>query len=53
MGELTPLSSGSLSTGLISGLFSLAALALFALLRPESGDDDDSTPGGGLMQPVA
>lgn len=53
MGELSTLSNGSLSTGLMSGLFSLAALVLFALLRPESGDDDDSTPGGGLMQPIS
>ena len=55
MGELIDLSSGlEGSFGLISGVVSVLALGLFALLQGESGnDDDDSTPGGGLMQPVA
>jgi hypothetical protein len=41
--------------GLISGLISVLALGLFALLQGDASnnDDDDSTPGGGLMQPVA
>ncbi len=35
-------------------LFSLAALGLYALLTGRTkNDDDDSSPGGGLMQPVA
>jgi hypothetical protein len=35
-------------------LFSLAALAIYALLSNRTeNDDDDSNPGGGLMQPVA
>ncbi len=40
--------------GLVSGAVSLLALGLYAVLqgRPEN-DDDDSNPGGGLMQPVA
>lgn len=55
MGELIDLSSGlEGGFGLISGVVSILALGLFALLQGESGnDDDDSTPGGGLMQPVA
>ena len=55
MGEVIDLGSG-LQGGfpLISGLVSLIALGVFALLQTDTGnDDDDSTPGGGLMQPVA
>jgi hypothetical protein len=38
---------------LISSLVGLVALGVFALLQGDTGnDDDDSTPGGGLMQPV-
>jgi len=38
---------------LISVLVSILALGVFALLQGDTGnDDDDSTPGGGLMQPV-
>jgi hypothetical protein len=34
-------------------LVGLVALGVFALLQGDTGnDDDDSTPGGGLMQPV-
>lgn len=55
MGELIEVGSdlgGGFST--ITAVVSLLALALYALLqgRPEN-DDDDSSPGGGLMQPVA
>ncbi|MFY9250485.1 MAG: hypothetical protein WAO48_04960 [Vulcanococcus sp.] len=54
LGEVIDLSSdlgGGLS--LVSGLISLVALGVFALLQADTGnDDDDSTPGGGLMQPV-
>ena len=41
---------------LISGLVSLLAIGMYALLQGDAGnnnDDDDSGPGGGLMQPVA
>ncbi|MEY2644713.1 MAG: hypothetical protein RLZZ611_1362 [Cyanobacteriota bacterium] len=54
MGELIDLGSG-LQGGysLISGLVSILALGVFALLQGDTGnDDDDSSPGGGLMQPV-
>ena len=55
MAELVD-ASGGMGDGLamISPLFCLLALGLYALLqgRPEN-DDDDSGPGGGLMQPVA
>lgn len=55
MGELIEVSGGLQSSfSLLSGVISLLALGLYALLRggPEN-DDDDSNPGGGLMQPVA
>ena len=54
MGEVIDLGSGLQGGfGLISGLVSLIALGMFALLQSDPGnDDDDSTPGGGLMQPV-
>ncbi|MEB3185446.1 MAG: hypothetical protein VKM97_06135 [Cyanobacteriota bacterium] len=60
MGEVIELGSGftgGLGGGvsLVSGVVSLLALGLFALLQGDAGnnDDDDSSPGGGLMQPVA
>ncbi len=55
MGELLQGSGGvTSSVSLVSALVSVAALGLFALFQNASGnDDDDSTPGGGLMQPVA
>ena len=56
MGEVIELSSDlGGGFGLISALFSVVALGLYALMQDGSGnnDDDDSTPGGGLMQPVA
>ena len=55
MGELIDVGSGLQGGfGLVSGAVSLLALGLYAILsgRPEN-DDDDSNPGGGLMQPVA
>ena len=54
MGEVIDLGSGLQGGfGLISGLVSLIALGVFALIQTDTGnDDDDSTPGGGLMQPV-
>lgn len=56
MGEVMELGTG-LSGGfsLVSGIVSLLALGLFALVQTDTGnnDDDDSGPGGGLMQPVA
>ena len=61
MGEVMELASGfavDLGGGfsLLSGLVSLLALGIYALLQNDTGnnnDDDDSSPGGGLMQPVA
>ena len=60
MGEVMELGSGfaaGLGGGfsLLSGLVSLLALGIYALLQNDTGnnDDDDSSPGGGLMQPVA
>jgi hypothetical protein len=40
--------------GVISALVSVVALGLFALFQADKeNDDDDSNPGGGLMQPVS
>jgi len=57
MGELMDLGTASLDlqTGwqLASVLVSAMALGLFALFQSDQeNDDDDSNPGGGLMQPV-
>ena len=54
LGEVIDLSSGfGGGLSLVSGLISLVALGVFALLRADTGnDDDDSSPGGGPMQPV-
>lgn len=47
----TGISGGGLS--LISSIVGLIALGIYAVLQGDAGnDDDDSTPGGGLMQPV-
>jgi hypothetical protein len=55
MGELMQVGSGPvLAPGVVGALLSLGALALYALVGANrENDDDDSTPGGGLMQPVA
>ncbi len=55
LGEVMDLGSGFGSGGLslISSLVGLVALGIYALLKGDTGnDDDDSSPGGGLMQPV-
>jgi hypothetical protein len=53
MGEVIELSGGGSSLGLISTALSLVGLCIVALLQDRPGnDDDDHTPGGGLMQPV-
>ena len=55
LGEVVDLCSsfGSGGLSLISSLVGLVALGIYALLKGDTGnDDDDSTPGGGLMQPV-
>ena len=55
LGEVIDLGSsfGSGGLSLISSLVGLIGLGIFALLQNDTGnDDDDSTPGGGLMQPV-
>jgi hypothetical protein len=53
MGELIDVGQTG-GFGVIPAVLSVAALGLFALLQQgPSNDDDDSGPGGGLMQPVA
>ena len=55
LGEVVDLGSsfGSGGLSLISSLVGLVALGIYALLKGDTGnDDDDSSPGGGLMQPV-
>jgi hypothetical protein len=54
MGELLDV-GGGLQGGfsLLTGALSLGALGLYVLLQGRTeNDDDDSSPGGGLMQPV-
>ena len=55
MGELLDIGSGfEFSTSLSSALLGLVGLGLMAAMGGTSkNDDDDSGPGGGLMQPVA
>ncbi|MCP9826138.1 hypothetical protein [Synechococcus sp. EJ6-Ellesmere] len=59
MGELVGGTGGitaELQSGyaLASAVISVLALGLFALFQnDQENDDDDSNPGGGLMQPVA
>jgi len=58
MGELVDLGGLTSDLGgtaaLLSSVFGFAALGIYALVQAETGkdDDDDSGPGGGLMQPV-
>lgn len=56
MGELIDAGSGFGGAGFnaLSAAISLLALGLYALIQGRAkNDDDDSSPGGGLMQPVA
>ena len=55
MGEFVELSSAGGSFGLISSMFCVGAIGLFALFQAGPSDDDDSNGGGGggLMQPIA
>ncbi len=58
LGEVIDLGTGLGGLGggglsLVSSVVGLVALGIYALLQGDTGnDDDDSTPGGGLMQPV-
>ena len=55
MGEFIEFGTTSGPIGLISGLFCLSALGLFAIFQTGPSDDDDSNGGGGggLMQPIS
>jgi hypothetical protein len=55
MGEVIDLGSGLEGfSALLPALFSALALGIYALTQDsQENDDDDSHPGGGLMQPVA
>jgi hypothetical protein len=54
LGEVIDIGGSFDLASLTTPLLCLGALGLVALLRENpSNDDDDSTPGGGLMQPVA
>ena len=55
MGEFVEIGTGSVSLGLISGVFCATALGVYALFQPGASDDDDSNGGGGggLMQPIS
>ncbi len=50
---IDPIASGS-SLSLLGSVVGAVALGVFALWQSDTEtDDDDSSPGGGLMQPVA
>ncbi len=55
MAELMPMApTAGLAPGTLGAIASIAVLGLVALFGVGSeNDDDDSTPGGGLMQPVS
>ena len=54
MGEFIDPITSSGSFGLFSSLSGAAALGVYAIWQNDTeNDDDDSTPGGGLMQPIA
>ena len=55
MGEFVEFGPNPQAISWISGIASLVALGLFALLQTDPSDDDDSNGGGGggLMQPIA
>ena len=54
MGEFLEIGSGMAWSGLLPTALSALALGIYALWSQQgSNDDDDSTPGGGLMQPVS
>ncbi|MEB3169223.1 MAG: hypothetical protein VKK97_10905 [Synechococcaceae cyanobacterium] len=54
LGDVIAYGSGSSLAPWLSSAACLLGIGLFALLTSKpSNDDDDSTPGGGLMQPVA
>lgn len=54
LGEVMDISGGFDVASLVPAVLCLGGIGLYALLRDNpSNDDDDSTPGGGLMQPVA
>ena len=54
MGEYLEVGSGLAWTGILPAAISALALGAYVLWSQQgSNDDDDSTPGGGLMQPVA
>ena len=54
MGEFIEVGSNGFPVEMMSGLFCVIALGLFALLQPATDDDDSNGGGdGGLMQPIA
>tara|TARA_Y100001968_G_C19160110_1_gene620392 strand:+ start:104 stop:271 length:168 start_codon:yes stop_codon:yes gene_type:complete len=55
LGEFVDIGMSNTPIGFVSGLISLIALGVYAILQTETGnDDDDSDSGGngGLMQPI-
>ena len=54
LGEFVDIGMSNTPIGFVSGLISLIALGVYAILQTETGNDDDDSDsgGGGLMQPV-
>ncbi len=54
MGNLFSVGTHVQNFGVTATVVTLVALGLFSFFSADKeNDDDDSTPGGGLMQPVA
>ena len=55
MGEFIEVGAGPNLFNLMSGVFCVGALGLYALFQTDQSDDDDSNGGGGggLMQPIS
>ena len=53
MGEYVDIGNYSAGSGLFSAFLSLIALALYAFIQEDAGNDDDDSDGnGGLMEPI-
>ena len=53
LGAVLDLGGTASGLGFLVSLLACAGLGVFALLQQDcSNDDDDSNPGGGIMQPV-
>ena len=52
LGAVLDLGGTASGLGFLVSLLACAGLGVFALLQQDGSNDDDSNPGGGIMQPV-